>query len=136
MCAATNERMVAVTKINNLDLFEGANVTVLTRKSSINLKAYGLLFVLVSGVGTAMVYPNLLAVIGDVAAPSWRASSVGIYRFWRDSSYAVGAIVSGVLADFFGIYVAIGFAALATFLSGVVVAIRMTETLEKKKGVS
>lgn len=85
------------------------------------------------GVGTAMVYPTLLAVIGDVAAPSWRASSVGIYRFWRDSGYAVGAIVSGVLADFFGMNIAIGFAAVATFLSGVIVAVRMTETLEKKK---
>lgn len=84
------------------------------------------------GVGTAMVYPTLLAAIGDVAHPSWRASSVGIYRLWRDSGYAIGAIVSGVVADLFGIHTAIGLVAFITFLSGVVVAKRMTETLKKK----
>ena len=84
------------------------------------------------GVGTAMVYPTLLAAIGDVAHPSWRASSVGIYRLWRDSGYAVGAIISGVVADFFGIHAAIGLVAFITFLSGVVVSKRMTETLKDK----
>ena len=84
------------------------------------------------GVGTAMVYPTLLAAIGDVAHPSWRASSVGIYRFWRDSGYAIGAIVSGVVADFFGITAAIGLVAMITFLSGVVVQTRMEETLKTK----
>lgn len=84
------------------------------------------------GVGTAMVYPTLLAAIGDVAHPSWRASSVGIYRLWRDSGYAIGAIISGVVADLFGIHAAIGLVAFITFLSGVVVAKRMTETLKKK----
>lgn len=84
------------------------------------------------GVGTAMVYPTLLAAIGDVAHPSWRASSVGIYRFWRDSGYAVGAIISGLVADFFGITSAIGLVALITFLSGVAVQVRMAETLKAK----
>lgn len=84
------------------------------------------------GVGTAMVYPTLLAAIGDVAHPSWRASSVGIYRLWRDSGYAIGAIISGVVADFFGITAAIGLVALITFLSGAVVQTRMTETLKTK----
>ncbi len=84
------------------------------------------------GVGTAMVYPTLLAAIGDVAHPSWRASSVGVYRFWRDSGYAIGAIISGVVADVFGISAAIGLVASITFLSGVVVSMRMTETLKKK----
>lgn len=84
------------------------------------------------GIGTAMVYPTLLAAIGDVAHPSWRASSVGIYRLWRDSGYAIGAIVSGVVADFFGIHAAISLVAFITFLSGAVVAKRMTETLKKK----
>jgi MFS family permease len=84
------------------------------------------------GVGTAMVYPTLLAAIGDVAHPSWRASSVGVYRLWRDSGYAIGAIISGIVADFFGMYAAIGLVALITFLSGVVVQKRMTETLKKK----
>ena len=54
------------------------------------------------GVGTAMVYPTLLAAIGDVAHPSWRASSVGVYRLWRDLGYAVGALLAGVTADAFG----------------------------------
>lgn len=84
------------------------------------------------GIGTAMVYPTLLAAIGDVADPSWRASSVGIYRFWRDSGYAIGAIISGLVADFFGITTAIGLVAIITFLSGAVVQFRMTETLKKR----
>lgn len=84
------------------------------------------------GVGTAMVYPTLLAAIGDVAHPSWRASSVGIYRLWRDSGYAIGAIISGIVADLFGIHAAIGLVAFITFISGVVVAKRMTETLKQK----
>jgi len=84
------------------------------------------------GIGTAMVYPTLLAAIGDVAHPSWRASSVGVYRLWRDSGYAIGAIISGIVADFFGIGSAIGLVAVMTFLSGVVVQKRMTETLKKK----
>lgn len=83
------------------------------------------------GAGTAMVYPTLLATIGDVAHPSWRASSVGIYRLWRDSGYAIGALVSGILADAFGIDIAIWFVGGITFLSGVVTAIRQSETLQK-----
>jgi MFS family permease len=84
---------------------------------------------LLLGAGTAMVYPTLLAAIGDVAHPSWRASSVGVYRLWRDSGYAIGALVSGVIADSFGLNAAIWFVAFITFLSGVVTAIRQSETL-------
>jgi MFS family permease len=51
---------------------------------------------------TAMVYPALLAAVGDVARPSWRGSAVGVYRLWRDGGYVVGALVAGGLADFFG----------------------------------
>lgn len=83
------------------------------------------------GVGTAMVYPTLLAAIGDVAHPSWRASSVGVYRFWRDTGYAVGAIVAGVTADLLGLNFAIWLVAGLTALSGIVVAIRMNETLNQ-----
>ncbi len=101
----------------------GILVTVLS-KSFFGFAVGGVLL----GVGTAMVYPTLLAAIGDVAHPSWRASSVGIYRLWRDSGYAIGAIISGIVADLFGIQAAIGFVAFITFLSGVVVAKRMTET--------
>jgi MFS family permease len=80
------------------------------------------------GAGTAMVYPTLLAAIGDVAHPTWRASSVGIYRLWRDGGFAVGAILAGVIADSFGIETAIWTVAAITALSGVVVALRMYET--------
>jgi MFS family permease len=77
------------------------------------------------GAGTAMVYPTLLAAIGDVAHPAWRARSVGIYRLWRDGGFAVGALLSGVLADLYGVPTAVAAVAVLTALSGVVVAVRM-----------
>jgi MFS family permease len=80
------------------------------------------------GVGTAMVYPTLLAAIGDIAAPSWRASSIGVYRLWRDLGYAVGALLSGISADLLGLAGAIWIVATVTFASGCVTAIRMSET--------
>jgi len=80
------------------------------------------------GVGTAMVYPTLLAVIGDVAHPDWRATAVGVYRLWRDAGYVAGALVAGAAADAFGLPVAMQVVAALTFLSGVVVAARMSET--------
>lgn len=84
------------------------------------------------GLGTAMVYPTLLAAIGDVAHPSWRASSVGVYRLWRDMGYAVGALLAGLVADAFGLSAATLTIAALTFASGVVVAVRMRETLRKE----
>jgi MFS family permease len=81
------------------------------------------------GIGTAMVYPTLLAAIGDVAHPSWRASSVGVYRLWRDLGYAVGAVLAGVTADAFGLAAALWIVAALTFASGLVVALRMRETM-------
>jgi MFS family permease len=83
------------------------------------------------GVGTAMVYPTLLAAIGDVAHPSWRASSVGVYRLWRDLGYAVGAVLAGVTADALGLPAAMWTVAALTFASGVLAAMRMTETLAR-----
>jgi len=80
------------------------------------------------GAGTAMVYPTLLAAIGDVAHPLWRARAVGVYRLWRDSGYAAGAIVGGIAADLWGLRAAIWVAAAITVVSGVVVAARMYET--------
>jgi MFS family permease len=80
------------------------------------------------GVGTALVYPTLLAAIADVAHPSWRASSVGVYRLWRDLGYAVGALVAGVTADALGLPAAMWVVAALTFASGVIVAVRMSET--------
>jgi MFS family permease len=81
------------------------------------------------GVGTAMVYPTLLAAIGDVAHPSWRATAVGIYRLWRDAGFAVGALLAGLVADLAGLVAAVWVVAALTAASGLVVAIRMYETL-------
>ncbi|MEU8206431.1 MFS transporter [Streptosporangium sp. NPDC049046] len=80
------------------------------------------------GAGTAMVYPTLLAAVGDVAHPSWRARAVGVYRLWRDFGFAVGALMAGLLADSFGIRTAVVATAAVTALSGLVVALRMKET--------
>jgi MFS family permease len=85
------------------------------------------------GVGTAMVYPTLLAAIGDVAHPSWRASSVGVYRLWRDAGFAVGALLAGVVADMFGLVASISVVAAITAVSGLVVALRMYETLAGRR---
>ena len=80
------------------------------------------------GLGTAMVYPTLLAAIGDVAHPSWRASSGGVYRFWRDLGYAVGALLAGLAADALGLSGAMWLVAALTFASGLFAALRMSET--------
>jgi MFS family permease len=80
------------------------------------------------GIGTALVYPTLLAAVGDVAHPSWRASAVGVYRLWRDLGYAVGAVLAGLTADALGLNAALWLVAALTFGSGAVSAVRMTET--------
>jgi MFS family permease len=80
------------------------------------------------GAGTAMVYPTLLAAVGDVAHPAWRARAVGVYRLWRDGGFAIGALLAGLLADAFGIPTAIWVVAALTAASGLVVAVRMYET--------
>ncbi len=81
------------------------------------------------GLGTAMVYPTLLATIGDVAHPEWRGSAIGVYRLWRDGGYAVGGLMAGLLADAFGLLSAVGAIGILTFVSGLIVAVRMYETL-------
>jgi MFS family permease len=83
------------------------------------------------GAGTALVYPTLLATIGDVAHPAWRARSVGVYRLWRDGGFAVGALLSGIIADAYGIRAAIWVVAALTATSGLLVATRMRETLRR-----
>src|SRR5262249_10249655 len=80
------------------------------------------------GIGTALVYPALLAAIGDRADPRWRASAVGVYRFWRDLGSAIGAVVSGILGDAFGLTAAVAVIGGVTFASGVVAAARMTDS--------
>jgi MFS family permease len=109
------------------------------------VQAVGIAFVIVAGgfagfatggallgVGTAMVYPTLLAAIGDVAHPSWRASSVGVYRLWRDLGYAIGAVIAGVTADALGLPRAMWLVSGLTFGSGLLVAVRMKETLRPR----
>jgi MFS family permease len=83
---------------------------------------------IVLGAGTAMVYPTLLAAVGDVAHPNWRARSVGVYRLWRDAGFAVGALLAGILADLISITAAIWAVAALTAASGLLVAARMYET--------
>ena len=80
------------------------------------------------GAGTAMVYPTLLAAISDVAHPGWRATAVGVYRLWRDTGFAVGALLAGVVADLAGLEAAVWVVAALTAASGLVVAGRMYET--------
>jgi MFS family permease len=79
------------------------------------------------GIGTAMVYPSLIAAVSDNSHPSWRARSLSVYRFWRDLGYAVGALCAGIIADTLGLSWAIGSVGVITFLSGVVVAMFLGE---------
>ena len=83
---------------------------------------------LLLGLGTAMVYPSLIAAVSDASHPSWRARSLSVYRFWRDLGYAIGALSAGLIADLFGLAWAIGSIAALTFASGVVVAFTMRLT--------
>ncbi|RWM26427.1 MFS transporter [Mesorhizobium sp.] len=87
-----------------------------------------LLASLLLGLGTAMVYPSLIAAVSDASHPSWRARSLSVYRFWRDLGYAIGALSAGLIADFFGFVAAIAAIAALTFLSGAIVAVAMRET--------
>jgi MFS family permease len=94
--------------------------------------AWALAMVLL-GLGTALVYPTLLAAISDVVHPDWRASAVGVYRLWRDGGYALGALIAGIVADLLGVPWAIAGIAALTFASGLVVLARMYETLPSKR---
>ena len=86
---------------------------------------------LLLGVGTAMVYPSLIAAVSDASHPTWRARSLSVYRFWRDLGYAIGALSAGIIADIFGMAWAIGAIAALTFLSGAIVAVLMRERLNR-----
>jgi MFS family permease len=86
------------------------------------------------GAGTAMAYPTLIAAVGDIAHPAWRGAAVGVYRWWRDFGFAVGAVLAGVLADAYSITTAIVVIAAITGASGIDVAVRMTETHQRPVG--
>ena len=94
----------------------------LAHRPRADLRASGSSAAALQGLGTAMVYPTLLAAITDHAHPTWRASSLGVYRFWRDLGYAVGALLSGLVADLVGLEAAIHLVAVLTLASGLVVA--------------
>lgn len=79
------------------------------------------------GLGTAMVYPTLIAAVSDASHPSWRARSLSVYRFWRDLGYAIGALSAGIMTDLFGAATAIAVIGVLTFFSGVVAAVGMIE---------
>jgi MFS family permease len=86
----------------------------------------------VTGVGMALLYPTLIAAIGDISHPNWRGSSLGVYRFWRDLGYGIGALSLGVIADAFdALEAGFWFTAVAMALSGLWVAIAMDETLAR-----
>ena len=78
------------------------------------------------GWGTAMVYPTFLATVAENTSPHDRAKSIGIFRLWRDLGYAIGAVVTGLIADMFSINSAITFIALLTFVSAIIIAVRMS----------
>ena len=105
---------------------QAAGIAVILMSTGLTVSVAGAVLL---GLGTAMVYPTLLAAIGDVAHPSWRASAVGVYRLWRDLGYAIGALLSGIVADALGLSASMAAVAVLTFMSGVVVAFRMRETL-------
>ena len=100
----------------------GIFITVATRSFG-----WWLLGSVLLGLGTAMVYPSLIAAVSDASHPSWRARSLSVYRFWRDLGYAVGALSAGIIADTLGISWAIGSVGALTFISGAVVAVAMRE---------
>jgi MFS family permease len=97
--------------------------------SFVLFNSYGGYFIAaaLTGLGTAMVYPTLLALVSDVAEPTWRASALGVYRFWRDLGYAVGALGAGLLADALNIPTTMVIVAGLAFLAAATVAIRAKE---------
>jgi MFS family permease len=107
---------------------EAAGLTIIALGDGFGVWALGSA---VFGAGTAMAYPTLIAAIGDVAHPTWRASAVGVYRLWRDLGFAVGAVLAGVLADAVSIEFAILVVAAVTAASGIDVSARMRETLHR-----
>ena len=106
-------------------LLQGAALALMAATTSFAAWAVGAVLV---GAGTALVYPTLIAAVGDVAHPSWRATAVGVYRLWRDTGYVVGGLIGGIVADAFDLRAAVWVVASLSFASGLVVAARMTPT--------
>ena len=104
---------------------QGVALTLVAATTGFAIWAVGAVLI---GLGTALVYPTLIAAVGDVAHPTWRATAVGVYRLWRDSGYVVGALLGGVVADVFDLRAAVLVVAALSVASGLGVATRMTET--------
>jgi MFS family permease len=103
-------------------LVQGAALALMATADAFGFWAIGSVLI---GVGTALVYPTLIAAVGDVAHPRWRATAVGVYRLWRDSGYVVGALLGGIVADVFDLRAAVWVVAVLSAASGLVVAARM-----------
>jgi MFS family permease len=106
-------------------VLQGGALALMAARTGFGAWATGAVLV---GAGTALVYPTLIAAVGDVAHPSWRATAVGVYRLWRDTGYVVGGLLGGVVADAFDLRAAVWTVAALSVLSGLVVAARMTPT--------
>jgi MFS family permease len=103
-------------------VLQGAALALMASADAFELWAIGAVLI---GVGTALVYPTLIAAVGDVAHPHWRATAVGVYRLWRDTGYVVGALLGGIVADLFDLRAAVWVVAILSVVSGLVVAVRM-----------
>ncbi len=106
-------------------VLQGVALAVVATTTGFAVWAFGAVLI---GLGTALVYPTLIAAVGDVAHPSWRATAVGVYRLWRDTGYVVGALLGGVVADLVDLRAAVMVVAVLSAASGLVVAVRMIET--------
>jgi len=106
-------------------LLQGAALGLVATTTGFGAWAVGAVLI---GVGTALVYPTLIAAVGDVAHPTWRATAVGVYRLWRDTGYVVGALLGGAVADLFDLRAAVMVVAGLSVISGMVVAARMEAT--------
>ncbi len=95
--------------------------------------AAGLVSAVLLGAGTAMVYPALIAAVADHTQPAWRAQGLGVYRFWRDIGYAAGAVIAGLVADAFGLSVAVAAGGTLTLVSGLLAARWITGTRRRRE---
>jgi len=111
-------------------LFQGLTIIGLVYVSS--FVQYAVLSVIL-GIGTAIVYPTFIAAIADNTHPTQRASSIGVFRLWRDLGYAFGALITGVLADSIGINLSIGFIGVLTLISAFIILLRMNNVNNEKE---
>ena len=110
-------------------LLQGAALALMAAGTGFVVWAAGSVLI---GLGTALVYPTLIAAVGDVAHPTWRATAIGVYRLWRDAGYVVGGLLGGVVADALDLRAAVWVVAVLSVVSGVVVAVRMAPSAHRR----